>query len=479
MRTRAFRGARPARRRAAIAGAACLALLGAAAPAGAQDSDDRCLTTDPPPVTRPAEPVRFGIAPRAAGSAGATQGRVAPEDEGAALAALRDLRPPGKALVMRLNRLFWADGDAGLKRFGALADRYAAAGFQVESQVRYHPPEGREGDIPAWEDYVRAAVRELGRRPAVVELSITNEGNLPVSGNTSDGAYEGIHEAIVRGVVAARREADAIGRPDLRIGFSVMWRYAPDSDKRFWERIGELADAHPAFRPALDHVGLQVYPGLVWPPAPLPGRTAGQEVVEALTLMRSCYLPKAKLGREVDLRVSENGYATNLGRTEAMQAASLEDTVRSVHRYSGELGITDFRWFNLRDNASSGTDLFAAVGLLRDDYTRKPAFPVFRRMVQETGAAAPAPTGAPATPRRSRTCTSRRRFSIAVRGARGERLRRARVSVAGRRVAVRRGRALVDLRGRPATRVRVTIRGVSAGGRAVRHTRVFRTCARR
>jgi hypothetical protein len=262
--------------------------------------------------------------------------------------------------------------------------------------VRYHPPEGREGDIDAWEAYVRAAVRELGRRPAVVELSITNEGNLPVSGNTSDGAYEGIHEAIVRGVVAARREADAIGRPDLRIGFSVMWRYSPDSDKRFWERIGELADATPAFRTALDHVGLQVYPGLVWPPAPLPDRTAGQEVVEALTLMRSCYLPKAKLGREVDLWVSENGYATNLGRTEAMQEESLEDTVRSVHRYSGELGVTDFRWFNLRDNASTGTDLFAAVGLLRDDYSRKPAFPVFRRLVEETGAAAPAPGGPPA-----------------------------------------------------------------------------------
>jgi hypothetical protein len=274
-------------------------------------------------------------------------------------------------------------------------------------------------------------------------------------------------------VVAARREADAIGRPDLRIGFSVMWRWSPDSDAKFWQRIGELADANPAFRPSLDHVGLQIYPGLVWPPAPLPDRTAGQEMVEALTLMRSCYLPKAKLGREVDLWVTENGYATNAGRTEAAQVTSLTDTLRDLHRWSGELGVTDHRWFNLRDNDSDGADLFAAVGLLRDDYSRKPAFPVYRDLVRELGARPgaeqrPAPSSPP-----PRACTSRRRFTIAVK------LRRARVTLAGRRVPVRRGVAVVDLRGRPAETVRVRIRGVDRRGRTVTRTRAFRTCTPR
>jgi hypothetical protein len=366
---------------------AALATVGAAAPtAQAQQSDDRCLTADPPAITRPAEPLRFGIAPRAAGSVGAAQSAVVPEDEGRALAALQDLRPPGAPFVMRLNRLFWADGAEGLERFGALADRYAAAGFQVESQVRYHPPEGKEGDIAAWEQYVRAAVRELGSRRAVVELSITNEGNLPASGNTSDGGYDGIHDAIVRGVIAARREADAIGRPDLRIGFSVMWRWSPDSDAKFWQRIGELADANPAFRPSLDHVGLQIYPGLVWPPAPLPDRTAGDEVVEALTLLRHCYMPKAKLGPDVAAWISENGYATNLGRTEQTQVTDLQTTLDAVHKWSGELGVTDYRYFNLRDNDSDGPDLFSAVGLLRDDYTRKPAFATFGGLIARMGA---------------------------------------------------------------------------------------------
>src|SRR5829696_1324343 len=359
-----------------------LCLLVWASPAAAQDD---CLTADPPPVTKPAQPLRFGITPGAAGSAGAAQGQIAPEDEGAAAAALQDLRPPGKTLVMRMNRLFWKDGDEGIARFAGLIDKYEAQGFPTESQVRYHPPEGKAGDIAAWEAYVRRVVRELGKRRSLVALSITNEANLPISPNTSDGAHEGVKDALVRGVIVADQELARMGRGDVQVGFTLMWRYTPQSDAQFWEDIG--AKATPAFRRAVDYVGLQIYPGLVWPPAPRPGVSAGAEVIEALTLLRRCYMPKASLGSDVDLWVSENGYATNLGRTEPDQATSLDSTVRALHAYSGELGISDYRWFNLRDNNSDGTDLFAAVGLLRDDYSPKPAFAGFRGLVGLFGVA--------------------------------------------------------------------------------------------
>ena len=337
------------------------------------------MTADPPPVTKPPHQLRFGITPGAAGSVGTGQGQVAPEDPARANAALRDLRPPSKVLVMRLNRLFWKDGDAAIREFGRRIDSYEAQGFRTESQVRYHPPEGSAGDIAAWEGYVRRVVRELAKRRSLAALSITNEANLPISPNTSDGAHAGVKDALVRGVIVADEELARMGRRDVEVGFTLMWRYTPESDRQFWEDIG--AKATPAFRRALDYVGLQIYPGLVWPPAPRPGVSAGAEVVEALTLLRRCFMPKAALGDEVDLWVSENGYATNLGRTEADQAVALDSTVREVHRYSGELGISDYRWFNLRDNNSDGTDLFAAVGLLRDDYSPKPAFATFRGLV--------------------------------------------------------------------------------------------------
>jgi beta-glucosidase len=86
--------------------------------------------------------------------------------------------------------------------------------------------------------------------------------------------------------------------------------------------------------------------------------------------------------------------------------------------------------------------------------------------------------GALQLPLDARACTSRRRFAIRL--PRG--VRRARVTVAGRRVRVvrRRGRlrATVDLRGRRAGRVVVRISG-RRGGRPARQVRVYRTCVRR
>jgi hypothetical protein len=362
---------------------ALVLLLLAAPPAAAQEGEGNCLTTDPPP---PGEvtPIRFGITTRLAGTAGTAQEEPAPEDPAKATAALKALRPKRRQLVLRLNRLFWSEGVAGIREFGKLVRRNALAGFKSEIQVRYHPPEGSEGDIAGFEQFVRTAVRRLGRRRGVAGFSITNEANFPASPNTSDGAYEGVVDALVRGVIVARREVRRLGRPRLDVGFNVMWRWDPDADRHFWEDIGAHRDA-AAFRKAVSNVGVQVYPGLIWPPMRIPGRTAGDEIAEALTLVRDCYMPKAKLGRRVQLWVSENGYATNLGRSEATQKADLESTIEAVALWAGSLGITDYRWFNLRDNNSDGSDFFSAVGLLRDDYTRKPAFGAYRRGIARHG----------------------------------------------------------------------------------------------
>ena len=49
-------------------------------------------------------------------------------------------------------------------------------------------------------------------------------------------------------------------------------------------------------------------------------------------------------------------------------------------------GISDFRFFGLRDNNSSGPTFQQHFGLLRDDYSEKPAFAVYRRAVARYGA---------------------------------------------------------------------------------------------
>ncbi len=459
---------------------AALALLGGAgaAPLAAAQSTggDRCLTAGPLPAARPAVPLRFGITPQLAGSAGAAQLPVAPEDDGRALAALQGLRVPGSELVLRLNRMFWSDGSAGIARYAALVDRYEAAGFKTELQVRYHPPEGREGDIEGWLAYVREAVATFAQRRSVVELSITNEANLPLSPNTSDGVYDGVIDALVRGVDVARAELDRRGRPDVKLGFTYAHRYTPDADSAFFKAIGKAAT--PGFRRGLDHVGLQLYPGLFFPPAT---SDAPGDVVEALNLLRTCWMPQAGLGPEVGIWISENGYPTRGAVNEAQQAADLTRTLAAVHTVSGTLGVTDYRYFNLRDNRSTGADLFDAVGVLFDDYRPKQAYGALRAGIERY--APPAAASAPAAARRTPPA-----LRLVVRPSRVRRDRPTRVTfsartatgpAAGARVVVdrrtvrtsRTGKATLRLRldGRPGLRtVRVTLAGHRAGAARLR-----------
>ena len=219
----------------------------------------------------------------------------------------------------------------------------------------------------------------------MVELSITNEGNLPGSANTSDGSYKDVPDAVVQGILAARDEADRRGRPDLALGFTYAYRSTPQGDAKFFSDLG--AKGSPAFRAAVDHVGLQVYPGLFFPPATT---DAPGDVIDAATLLRTCLMPKAGLGDATSIWVTENGYATRGGTGEDRQAADLTGTVDALAAQSGTLGVDDYVYFNLRDNRSTGTDLFDAVGLLFDDGREKQSFGAYRSAIARHGAAAAA-----------------------------------------------------------------------------------------
>jgi hypothetical protein len=96
-------------------------------------------------------------------------------------------------------------------------------------------------------------------------------------------------------------------------------------------------------------------------------------------------MPKAGFKRSTPLRIEETGYPTGPGRSEATQLRATREFVRTAVAYRGTYGISDFRWFGLRDNNSEGPNFQSFFGLLHDDYSPKPAFGEYRRLIRRWG----------------------------------------------------------------------------------------------
>jgi hypothetical protein len=374
-----------ARATAVVAVVVALAVGAAArsAPAGAQAGP--CLgataASDVTPVSG-APRLRFGINP--AGTAGAIGPAVpaVPNSPGKTRQALDQLRPPGGPFYVRLNRFFWSLGPQGIRHFMKLTQRYARQGFLVELQLRYHPRPEQEGNIDAWVNFVRRVVRKFGRIDAVRAIQVTNEVNFfPIAPDASDSYYAGARDALVHGVIAAKAEAEHDGYDRLRIGFNWAYRTDPDREQSFWTEIGQLGGK--PFVDALDWVGLDAYPGTIFPPV----ETAGgyrDGMVNAMSVLRQCYMPLAGIPASVPIHVEENGYPTlEPARTYDQQAVAMSEMVGAVNDFRDNYGVTDYRWFDLRDHLTSSPNFEHQYGLLRDDYTPKPAFSLYRNLVAQ------------------------------------------------------------------------------------------------
>lgn len=221
--------------------------------------------------------------------------------------------------------------------------------------------------------------RAFGRNPHVVGLQVANEVNFyPIVPDASDSAYEGAREALVRGVIAAGQVARARGYEQLEIGFNWAYRTDPDRERGFWQA---LERGGPRLRESVDWVGLDAYPGTVFPPLLAPGEER-DGIVAAISQLRDCFMPIAGLGPEVPIHIEENGWPTGPSRSEANQEIALRAMVGAMHEFRGTYNVTDYRWFDLRDHNTASSNFQQHYGLLRDDYSEKPAFSAYRELVR-------------------------------------------------------------------------------------------------
>jgi hypothetical protein len=243
----------------------------------------------------------------------------------------------------------------------------------------------------AFADYIRGIVRRYGSDPHFVSLQVTNEANLPGAPDASDGAFAGAAEAVVKGVIAAKDESRRGAQRQLRIGFSWAYDERPEASTDFWATLGRLGGRK--FVDAVDWVGLDTYPGTWAPQIPLsslvPGLAAGA-VKESVRSLRDCLMPLAGLGNATTIHIAENGFPTGAGRSEALQSQVLVAMVRSVEAIRAAYGISDYRWFDLRDSSSADPSIESQYGITRDDYSPKPAFATYRDLIAgASGGAAP------------------------------------------------------------------------------------------
>jgi hypothetical protein len=331
-----------------------------------------------------AVPLVFGIYPGGAAGTVGPSGRTIPEDPVRRLAALQQLRAGARPFVLHLYDAFTSRADAAGLPAWLAADvaAYTAAGFRIELVLTYRPADPA-GDVDGFVDFTRARVRQLGPNRAVTDLQVTNEVNVTAAPDAADGAYAGARDALVRGVIAAKDEARRGGFGQLEVGFNWAYQTGP-AEQAFFASLRAKGGA--ALASAVDWVGIDAYPGTWGPRLAAGGLEASvrSATVAAMRSLRTDLLPRAGLGR-ADIHFSESGYPTGAGRTEQMQQTVMRAAIGAIADAAAAYGVTDYRWFDLRDADSAAPSFESRYGITRDDYSPKPAFATYRGLIATLG----------------------------------------------------------------------------------------------
>ncbi len=282
----------------------------------------------------------------------------------------------------------WATGiTKGLQKS---ISTYEKNGLYVNLALRYVPPPNENGDTSGFAKWVKQAVLEL---PNVQIFQVTNEANVG-SSTDSDGYYKDASQALVYGVVDARK----VARPGQLVGFN--WAYSPDDaqTESFWSILRSKGGAN--FSNSVGFVGIDLYPGTYFPVATSQGVDSLEgDTSQALATLRNKLMPLAGLGSKVPIFIQETSWpdfippsvsgtepptspqitASKLishflgeqiySRTPARQAEAFRDIMAGVINSRSNIALVD--WFDLVDAQMGPGD---GWGLVTSSYQPKPVF---------------------------------------------------------------------------------------------------------
>jgi hypothetical protein len=311
----------------------------------------------------------FGIYPGSAvGDTELTGPPDRPDKIHQALAQLQGF--PGRPFTVRAYDVY-ADPDdtvhASLPQTPAGHDRYLGRGRTLDLVAQYH---SRSGDIGGYCKFIEKLIDRHGEH--ISTLQIAEEPN--ITGDPRlDGAYPRITEALIAGVRAAKDKARRSGYPGLKVGCNSSPLLGPDG--AFFASLTRAGGEQ--FIADLDYIGFDFFPDVFRPIAPAGLAAAVQGLLQ---VHRRDNLAPAGLGR-LPLVITEHGWPTGPGRPPERQAEVLRTVIDVISRNAEALNITGYIHHTLRDSCSAGSGIFCQFGLMTDDYTPKPAFHVYRDLV--------------------------------------------------------------------------------------------------
>ncbi|MFL0196295.1 hypothetical protein ACJDU8_12120 [Clostridium sp. WILCCON 0269] len=294
--------------------------------------------------------------------------------------ALRDLRGESKKLSPR-NYLIYTK--AWESKMLSNADHYLEASLLGDLVIgcgdwtQHQEP---VIELNNWLDFIRKVINKYGSHLA--SLQITNEPNLFFM----EGSKPYIMQALIEGVIAAKKESRILNLP-IKIGFGSVPE-SPAAIPDFWKNLAKAGSG--IFIDSVDFVGHNFYVD-VFEEQPLDLKEIPALIEHTLRNLREKDLVTAGIPVSVPIRITENGWPTgknpvaNIERSYENQEKVLETIIRTIYNLRQEFNISHYELFGLRDADSSKEDLFHQYGIMKDDYSPKPAYYTFKKLVQELG----------------------------------------------------------------------------------------------
>lgn len=293
--------------------------------------------------------------------------------------ALKDLKGESKKLLSRNYLIYTKEWE---EKMLSNADCYLDAGLIGDLTIGcgdWTNKQEQDIELNNWLDFIRNVINRYGSHLA--SLQITNEPNL----SFMEGSKPYILQALVEGVIIAKKEVQKRNLP-IEIGFGSVPE-SPAVVPHFWENLAEAGGK--IFVDSVDFVGHNFYVD-VFEDQPLDLGEITATVENTLRNLRK-RLISSGMQDSVSIRVTENGWPTgknpvaNIERSYNRQVEVLEAVIKTIYNLRRELNISHYELFGLRDADSSKDDLFHQYGIMRDDYTPKPAYYTFKKLIQMLG----------------------------------------------------------------------------------------------